>query len=47
MLFGMVIAASHDYEIWHGALGGTNRSPTSTNNFEKHKKLCFLSGGRN
>ena len=22
MLFGMVIAASHDYEIWHGALGG-------------------------
>jgi len=22
MLFGMVIAASHDYEIWHGALSG-------------------------
>ena len=22
MLFGMTIANLHDYEIWHGALGG-------------------------
>ena len=22
MLFGMTVASLHDYEIWHGALGG-------------------------
>jgi len=41
MLFGMLIAHSHNNEIWIGALRGINCSQNCENYFEKFKRLCL------